>query len=168
MSKYNRCLVIDSAHIARSIIPVQRGFTLFYKGNAEIISNHPEMFGLVDKTLEIYKPSIIKVQQYINIKHQKVPLNRDNIFKRDDYKCVYCESTEVKTFTLDHVIPQSKGGPDTWENLVTACKACNCEKDNLTLEEYGKEIPIPQRPHYLMMLKKIKYMPEEWRHYLFL
>ena len=69
--------------------------------------------------------------------------------------------------TLDHVIPQSKGGPNTWNNLVTACKSCNGEKADLSLEEYGKEIPQPKRPHYLMLMKKLDYIPEEWKPYMF-
>jgi 5-methylcytosine-specific restriction endonuclease McrA len=79
---------------------------------------------------------------------------------------VYCGCENRKTLTLDHVIPQSKGGPNKWGNLVTACKKCNNEKADLTLKEYGKPIPKPQRPHYLMLLKKTTFIPDEWKPYL--
>lgn len=163
---YEKTLVVDSSYIARSIISTERAFVISYKGNADIVAEHPETFGLVNPKLEINKPSIIRVHTYVNINFQKVALTRDNVFKRDGFECVYCGDDNKKTLTLDHVIPQSKGGPNTWDNLVTACKRCNNEKADLTLKEYGKEIPKPQRPHYLMLLKKTNYIPDEWKPYL--
>ena len=164
MSKFRKCLVIDTAHMARSIISTERAFVIFYKGNAQVIAEHPESFGLVNKELDIKKPSIIKVNTYVDIKYQKVSLNRENIYKRDNYECVYCGCSDKRTLTLDHVIPQSKGGPNTWDNLVTACKACNGEKADMTVEEYTNELPNPKRPHYLMLMKRVNFeIPEEWK-----
>lgn len=164
--KYEKTLVVDSSYIARSIISTERAFVISYKGNADVVYEHPESFGLVNPQLEIFKPSIIRVFTYVKQQFQKVALTRDNIFKRDGYECVYCGSTDKKNLTLDHVVPQSKGGPNTWDNLVTACKPCNNEKADLTVEEYTKDIPKPQRPHYLMLLKKTSFVPEEWKPYL--
>jgi 5-methylcytosine-specific restriction endonuclease McrA len=168
MNKYNKTLVVDSSYIARSIISSERAFTINYKGNAEVLYEHPESFKLVNAELDIKKPSVIRVFTYVNINIQKVPLTRHNIFKRDNHQCVYCGEKQKSLLTLDHVYPQSKGGPNTWSNLVTACKKCNNEKDNLTLEEYGKQIPKPQRPHYLMLMKQLTHIPDEWRPFLFL
>jgi 5-methylcytosine-specific restriction endonuclease McrA len=167
MSKYQKTLVVDSTFMARSIISAERAFVISYKGNAEIIAEHPETFGLVNPDLQINKPSIIRVFKYVKQNIHKVPLTRENIYRRDNYECVYCGSSNQKILTLDHVIPQSKGGPDTWDNLVTACRPCNAEKADLTLEEYGKEIPEPKRPHYLMLLRQTSYIPEEWKTFLF-
>jgi CRISPR/Cas system Type II protein with McrA/HNH and RuvC-like nuclease domain len=154
--------------MARSIISTERAFVISYKGNADIVSEHPESFKLVNPELDIKKPSIIRVYKYVNQIIQKVPLNRDNVYRRDNFECVYCGDNNRKTLTLDHVIPQSKGGKDTWDNLVTACRKCNSEKSNLTLEEYGKEIPQPRRPHYLMLMKQVyNDIPKEWEPYLF-
>ena len=120
MSKYQKTLVVDSSFIARSVIPTERAFVISYKGNAEVIAEHPETFGLVNPKLEIYKPSIIRVFTYVKQNIQKVPLTRENVYRRDNYECVYCGSSNQRTLTLDHVIPQSKGGKDSWDNLVTA------------------------------------------------
>lgn len=166
MEQYKKTLVIDSAYIARSVIATERAFVISYKGNAEVIAEYPETFGVVNPTLEINKPSIIRVPAFIKMDFQKVPLTRQNIYKRDNFECVYCGEDNKKLLTLDHVVPQSKGGPNSWNNLVTACKKCNGEKSDLTLEEYGKPIPKPQRPHYLMLLKKVHHIPEEWKPYL--
>ena len=175
--KYRKCLVIDSAHIARSVITTERAFVISYKGNADIIAEHPESFGLVNPELTIMKPSIIKVREYIDIREQKVPFNRENIYKRDNYECVYCGHSKRNNLTLDHVNPQAKGGENSWFNLVTACFSCNQEKADLTVEDYiemkmdeGVDVkfPDPRRPHYLMLMKKMDYIPPEWDNYLFL
>jgi len=165
--KYTKALVVDNTYTARSIITTERAFVIAYKGNAEIIHEHPESFKLVNPNLDIKKPSVIRVKKYVKLEYHKVPLNRDNIYRRDNYECVYCGEDNKKLLTLDHVVPKAKGGQNTWDNLVTACKKCNGEKADLTLEEYGKDIPIPKRPHYLMLMKQLKYIPEEWKLYLF-
>tara|TARA_B110000046_G_scaffold154358_1_gene164269 strand:+ start:2510 stop:3019 length:510 start_codon:yes stop_codon:yes gene_type:complete len=165
-NRYDKTLVIDTSYIARSIITTERAFVISYKGNADVVTEYPETFGVVNPELTILKPSIIKVHTYVKMNFYKVPLTRENIFKRDGYVCVYCGNDKRKNLTIDHVVPQSKGGPNTWDNLVSACKRCNNQKASLTLEEYGKPIPKPQRPHYLMLLKKTLFIPDEWKPYL--
>lgn len=171
MNKYIKALVLDVSYMPRSVIKTERAFVIWYKGNCEIIKNHPVSFGMVNKDITYYKPSIIKVGSYINFPHsQKVSLSRENIYKRDNYKCVYCEydgRKNLKTINLDHIIPQSKGGKHTWRNLVTCCIPCNNEKADLDIEEWGREHPKPKRPHYLMLMKTLDYIPEEWKTYLF-
>lgn len=167
MNKYQKTLVVDSSFMARSIISTERAFVISYKGNAEVVAEHPVTFGLVNPELQINKPSIIRVYKYVKQHINKVPLTRENVYKRDNYECVYCGASNIKLLTLDHVIPQSKGGPNSWDNLVTACKFCNSEKADLTLEEFGKEIPEPKRPHYLMLMKQVNYIPKEWESFLF-
>lgn len=166
MSKFNKCLVVDSSYTARSVISAARAFVIHYKGNAEIVEHHPEMFNMANPIHKFYKPSVIRVPKYVKTDLHKVPLTRENIYRRDNHQCVYCGDDNRRSLTLDHVVPQSKGGPNTWDNLVTACKKCNGEKSDLTLEEYGKEIPKPYRPHHLMLIKKIHDIPEEWKPYL--
>lgn len=64
---------------------------------------------------------------------------RTLILKRDEHTCQYCDYKGTK-LTLDHVIPKSRGGGDTWQNLVTSCLECNNCKDNRTPEEWAKEL----------------------------
>lgn len=71
-----------------------------------------------------------------------VALCRDNIFLRDREQCQFCgrHISQLRTFeilTKDHVLPRSRGGRDTWENLVTACNTCNQKKRDRTPEEAG-------------------------------
>ena len=166
MKQYKKTLVVDSAYMPRSIIDTTRAFVIVYKGNAEVVDEYDDYFKLVNPKVKINKPSIIRVRSYINLQFHKVPLSRENIYRRDNYTCVYCGETDKRVFTLDHVIPQSKGGPNSWDNLVTACWMCNNEKADLALEEWGKEIPEPRRPHYLMLMKQIENIPKSWEPYL--
>lgn len=180
-NKFSQTLLLDSSFMPKDVVDSKRAFAIWYKyankdrsdhdfekkGNCEILHNHPAKFGLVKKEIEIFKPSVIRVKSYIPISYSKVPLTRINIFKRDNWTCIYCGDTRKNRMTVDHIIPQSKGGPNTWENMITACKKCNHEKSDLDLEEYGKEIIIPHRPHALMLLKKVKYIPYVWKKYLF-
>ena len=88
----------------RSIINTERAFVITYKGNASVIAEHPESFKLVNPELDIKKPSIIRVFKYVNQPIQKVPLSRENVYRRDNFECVYCGCNNRKTLTLDHVI----------------------------------------------------------------
>lgn len=163
---FKKTLVLDSSYIPRSIISSTRAFVIVYKGNAEIVENHPAYFQLVDEDLKINKPSIIRVPKYIKTDNHKIPLNKSNIFRRDNSTCVYCGANNKKDLTIDHVIPQSKGGKNTWNNLVTACFKCNNKKGSLDLEEFGADIDKPIRPHYLMLMRRLSHIYTEWKIYL--
>jgi hypothetical protein len=166
MSKYGKTLVLDSSYIPRSVISSSRAFVISLNGNCEIIHSHPESFQLVNKELIIKKPSIIRIPKYINIQFHNVPLSKANIYRRDGYKCVYCGHNKKQDLTIDHVIPKCKGGKNTWENMVSACKRCNNNKDSQSLEEFGVKIEKPKKPHYLMLLKNLSFIHEEWEDYL--
>ena len=163
----DRCLVLNSAYMPMQIIKSERAFTIFYKGNAEIVSEHDSVFRTVNPDVRFNKPSIIRVNKWVALHRNEVPLSKQNIFKRDNFECVYCGNK--KQLTLDHVVPRAKGGKDSWDNLVTACFKCNNEKSDLTIEEWGKEDPRPYRPHWLLMMKNVSGdIPESWKDYLFI
>ena len=95
-----------------------------------------------------------------------LPLNKHNIFIRDNWTCQYCGKTISTTSgTVDHVYPTSRGGTHTWRNVVTACKKCNCLKDNMTAEEfydaYGVELMSkPRVPSRVVLFKNYLENPE--------
>ena len=168
MDKYSKTLVLDSSYTPRSVISSSRAFIVVYKGNAGVVEEYDCNFKICNPELIIPKPAVIRVPKYVYTQQHRVALTRENIFKRDCHSCVYCGYEEKnENLTLDHVIPKSKGGKNTWDNLVTACRWCNGEKGDLSLEEYGKDIPVPMRPHHLMLLKSLQYIPPEWKQYIF-
>jgi len=96
------------------------------------------------------------------------PLNHQNIYRRDGFKCVYCG--EKRQLTWDHVIPECKDGKTSWTNLVTCCKGCNNRKDKLDVEEFCQmeqcEIPKPvSLANTPWLLDKADLRPE-WRFFL--
>ena len=72
-------------------------------------------------------PSVIKIKDYVRHDNLSVDLNRKNIIARDEYTCQYCGVSKTP-LTIDHITPKGKGGGDSWENLVAACKPCNQKK----------------------------------------
>lgn len=90
-------------------------------------------------------PSVIKLRRYVRGPYrQRVAFNRKNVFRRDDHTCQYC-ATHTFDLTLDHVVPRSRGGPTSWENVVACCRACNAKKRDRTPEE--AHLHLLKRPH---------------------
>jgi len=89
------------------------------------------------------------------------------IYERDDHTCQYCGAT--KHLTIDHVIPRSRGGQDTWENMVVACSTCNTKKGNTLLEQTGMKLRrVPKPMGNKMIVKLNKSNVDEWKDYTFI
>lgn len=114
-------------------------------------------------------PSVIRLASYVRFPHKKVELSRKNIHRRDNYRCQYC-GKKIATLTIDHVIPKSRGGTDSWDNLVTACISCNNKKGNRTPEEAGmKLISKPTKPHHILFMKQyLGTIENAWKPFLFM
>lgn len=114
-------------------------------------------------------PSVIRLSAYLRVPFRKIELSRKNILRRDGYNCVYCGS-HLSPLTVDHIIPRSRGGADSWENLACACVKCNNKKGNRTPEEASMKMLIqPRRPHHVMFLKHyVGKVEDTWRPYLFM
>jgi 5-methylcytosine-specific restriction endonuclease McrA len=98
--------------------------------------------------------------------YKKVPLSRFNIFRRDGHKCVYCGTN--KNLTIDHVLPKSRGGDNSWKNLVTCCGICNLKKDDRTPEEADMVfLRKPFTPTYIQFIERMNgIIKEEWKQFL--
>ena len=164
-----KCLVLNFDYTPINIISSQRAYCIYYKNHATIIDNHDDKHGYKSLHGIIKMPSIIRINVYHKIPYRKIVLTKHNILKRDKNKCVYCGST--KKLTIDHVIPKSKGGKDTWKNLVTCCDKCNNKKGNVTLDNKTLK-NIKSKLHepnffYLLFGSHSNY-PEDWNNYIFL
>jgi 5-methylcytosine-specific restriction endonuclease McrA len=115
-------------------------------------------------------PSVVSLKTYV--KPSRVPaFTRFNVFLRDKFTCQYCGSHEDLTF--DHVIPRSKGGLTTWENVVTACSCCNLRKGDKMPKEAGM---APYQAAYAPTIGDLhsngrlfppNYLHESWMDYLY-
>jgi 5-methylcytosine-specific restriction endonuclease McrA len=118
-------------------------------------------------------PSVIRLLEYRRIPHQTRALSRKNILLRDRNSCQYCSVTlTAGELTLDHVIPRSRGGLSTWENLVACCHDCNRRKGNQMLHELtDMKLLKEPRPFSLHTSRHIMRMigsaDAAWRKYLY-
>ncbi|HUF87664.1 MAG TPA: HNH endonuclease [Thermohalobaculum sp.] len=107
-------------------------------------------------------PSVVVLREYI--KPARYPaFTRFNLFLRDEFACQYCGSFGELTF--DHVLPRSRGGRTTWENVVAACNRCNLRKANHTLREAGLTLRRPpRRPDAVELQNKGRKFPPNYLH----
>lgn len=164
-------LVLNHDYTPLNITTLKSGFKLVFKGKAEIINddrNRP-----IETSISKFKrPTVIRLLRYIYLPFKKVPLSRNNIYRRDNHRCIYCGDKNF--LTLDHIHPKSKGGQNTWKNLVTCCNKCNVTKGDMTLHEFLKITGYkmshkPYIPNYIQFIEKIGgKMREEWKPYLFI
>lgn len=112
---------------------------------------------------------VIRLVNYIKLPYAKLAQNKPSrtmIYKRDGHKCQYCGST--KELTIDHIIPRSRGGEDTWENLVVACMPCNTRKSDKLLEETNLVLQtVPRKPINKMLFSLDRSNVEEWKEYTY-
>ncbi len=111
-------------------------------------------------------PSVIRLLHYVKVPyHAGMALNRRAVFMRDGGRCQYCDAAAE---SIDHVIPRSKGGTHTWENLVAACRSCNSRKRDRLLEETNFVLRRqPRAPHQrVWMLAFHANSVPEWETYL--
>lgn len=160
-------LVLNQDYQPLSVCSVQRSVKLLFLEKAEMLHDDP---GKVIRTVddEFSYPSVIRLRRYISIPYSRIVLTRRNIMKRDRHTCQYCG---VKSdLTLDHVLPKSRGGKDTWENLVTACNHCNVKKGDRTPDEAKMTLKVsPYRPIHITFFQNLMGgVQENWKPYLYM
>ncbi len=163
-----KVLVLNQDFSALSLCSVSKAFLLVYLNKAELV-DQVEHANLRTVTTTYPMPSIIRLFNYVNIPYRgSVMLSRHNVFKRDNYTCQYCGSTEVNSLTIDHVLPRSRQGRSSWDNLVTACRMCNSRKGDLTPQEAGMPLrQQPFKPSFVMFLRDFSgRVDESWMVYL--
>ena len=160
-----RVLVLNAGYEPLGLTSIKRGVVLVQLGRAEVVVNTEQVLRTPGRPYPI--PSIIRLKRMIRRPPGRLALSRRNVFRRDRYTCQYCGRRGVE-LTLDHVVPKSRGGKSTWENLVAACKACNAKKGNRTPEEAGMRLlKRPRAPlYYEALILEAKELPEAWRDFI--
>lgn len=158
-----KVLVLNASYEPLNITSWKRAVVLLLKGKAEQLEHN----GHYIYTNFPY-PSVIRLRQYVRVPYKEIPLTRRNILERDRHSCQYCHY-RGEQLTLDHVIPRSRGGGDTWENLVTACVRCNIKKGNRTPKEANMNLlSQPRKPYSSLHFELVKHTRSnhEWRKYV--
>ena len=163
-------LVLNASFEPINVCAARRALILVLKGVASTEEVRPIP---VHSARAMHRlPSVIRLMEYRRIPVQTRALSRKNILMRDRYTCQYCHRTmPTHELTLDHVIPRSRAGDTTWENLVSSCNPCNNRKGNRTPDEAGMKLARPPRPFSLHtsrhLMRLIGRTDEQWRKYLF-
>lgn len=165
-------LVLNRNYVAVRIVNVRRAFCLLCRDLAEVIYCEDGQFlnfsfdawldwcqrrtgarkigddWIRSVSFEIQAPRIIRLLKYDRVPRQQMHLSRRNVLARDGHVCQYCgRHFPTSQLSIDHVVPRSRGGQTTWENVVCACLACNVRKGGRTPHEARmKLIRVPTRP----------------------
>lgn len=143
-------LLLNASYTPLTVLHWQRAVVLVLDGRAEIVEVDEEN-PIRSASAEWPRPLVIRLLAMVKIPFSaRVALNKRNLYSRDDGICSYCERTVgLTSATIDHVQPRSRGGKNTWMNVVLACGKCNYEKGSQTLAELGwtlrKEPHVPRR-----------------------
>lgn len=136
-------------------------------GKAELIAPN-EKKNLHTVSMTFPWPSVIRLSDYIKVPYKRIILTRRNILRRDNHKCNYCGRGDLP-LTIDHIKPKSKGGDDSWENLVAACLPCNNRKGDRTPDEADMKLRAkPYAPNHIHFISNNNgRIDENWKPYLF-
>ncbi|MBZ5623657.1 MAG: HNH endonuclease [Acidobacteriia bacterium] len=167
MSLNRLVLVLNASYEPINIVPARRALTLVLGGKALV--EERSRFAIRTSRISVPVPSVIRLVAYRRIPRQNRSISRKGILLRDGSTCQYCRSTlPPKDLTLDHVIPRSRAGESTWENLVACCFPCNNRKGNRTPQEAG--MVLAKQPRAITIHAKHRLMigdQSTWERYMF-
>lgn len=160
-----RTLVLNAGYEPLAVVSFKRALVLLMSDKASLVE--------VDETQPVRSdtrswamPTVIILRSYVRIPHRRrVPVSRRGVLRRDGNRCAYCGQAAT---TIDHVLPRSRGGQDSWENLVACCLRCNNVKGDRTPAEMGWRLRIrPRTPHgQHWLVRGVERGREEWAPYL--
>lgn len=163
-------LVLNATYEPVHVTRVRRALVLVLKGVAQAEELNSAEVHSSSRTVSA--PSVIRLLSYRHIPQQTRALSRKNILLRDRYTCQFCgRKFPAGELTLDHVMPRSRGGRSTWENLVACCYGCNNRKGDRTPDEASLRLIRKPRPFTLhtsrQLMRLMANQEEKWRKYLF-
>ncbi|HEX3871258.1 MAG TPA: HNH endonuclease [Pirellulales bacterium] len=188
-------LVLNRFYMAVHVVNVRRAFTLLFRELAEVVHleeqgqfanynfeswreiselkanfKEPHQDWIRAVNFEIQVPRVIRLLTYDRLPKQVVRFNRRNIFARDGNRCQYCgRRFPTSELSLDHVIPRSRGGQTTWENIVCSCVKCNVRKGGRTPTEAHMHLiksPVKPKRSPLLSMKLGNPKYESWKTFL--
>jgi len=135
---------------------------LVLREKAEVVASNGMVFH--SERLSIEAPSVVRLRYFVHVPYRaQAPLTRRAVFARDDWVCQYCGAPAEN---LDHVVPRSRGGEHTWENVVASCRRCNAKKENRLAEDAGLRLarrPFAPPDGFRLSLGRLE---PEWEPYL--
>ena len=164
----NAVLVLNQNYEPLNICNVRRALVLVFSGKAEILEQN--VVG-ISTSRDVYPaPTVIRLTYFIRRPRPRVKLTRREILIRDHHTCQYC-GHRGNDLTIDHVIPRSRGGLHTWDNVVAACRPCNHRKGGKSIGEARMSLrnqPLEPRAgaYYCIERRLDTSMHREWQKFL--
>jgi 5-methylcytosine-specific restriction endonuclease McrA len=164
---YGRVLVLNATFEPINVCTVRRAAVLLLKDKAEVVEH--ASWELRSESLTLPRPVVIRLVTYVRVPRDthRRKITRRAVFARDRWTCQYC-GHERGNLTVDHVIPRSKGGDSTWENIVTCCAPCNRRKGD-RLPRQANMVPArkPKAPNPTIFIHvATPTIPAAWEQYL--
>lgn len=160
-----RTLVLNAGYEPLAVVSFKRAIVLVMNEKASVITAD-EDDPVRSETQSWPRPSVIILRNYVRVPHsRRVPVSRRGVLRRDAHRCGYCGDAAT---TIDHVVPRSRGGGDSWENLIACCLTCNNLKGDRTPREMGWSLRSkPKAPHGVTWLVRgVERAQPEWADYL--
>ncbi len=161
-----RTLVLTPWYLPYRVVSWQDAITMMYLEKVDLVVPYKEQ--VKSPSVSLPMPAVIRMKKKVSANRYRIRFSRLNVFMRDGFRCMYCgRGCAMNELTFDHVVPRCQGGVTRWENILSACGACNSKKGNRTPHQAGMDpIRAPYKPKSLPMrppridLGKI---PAEWR-----
>ena len=167
LSENAKALKLDCSFRPLEIVDAVEALVLCLIGKAHAIESYSEEIKSVSESFKL--PAVIVLTRYVKFQFKTMAPKRGNIIWRDQNQCQYCaKDFESNSLTIDHILPRSKGGQNTWINLVAACKKCNQKKGDRTPEQANMQLirkPTKQNSSVLRAVGK-KQVNDLWKDYL--
>ena len=159
-----RALVLNATYEPLCVVSSRRALILVLNERAELLHDTGDYFHSARRAFPV--PSVVRLSQYVRVPRQsRVAISRRSVFARDGHRCQYCGATAEN---IDHVVPRSRGGTHTWDNVVAACRRCNAAKEDRLLEETAfvlRHKPVAPRSRVWLLVASGE-VRAEWEAYV--
>ena len=167
-------LLLNASYEPLAVIPKRRALSLLLRDCVDAVSD--EMVTLRSRTETMQLPAVLKLRRYVNVPKRGARWSRYAVLRRDNYTCIFCgiragekqngRILSHKEFTIDHIMPKSRGGRNTWTNTACACPDCNGRKGDRTPHEAGMPMRWEPKTPRVDMIIASGDLPESWKFYL--
>ncbi|HET6915895.1 MAG TPA: HNH endonuclease [Acidimicrobiales bacterium] len=157
-------LVLNASYEPLCVVSSRRALMLIIDEKAELLHATERLFRAAH--IAFAEPSVVRLWHYVKVPYQaRISLNRRAVFARDEHRCQYCGASAEN---IDHVIPKSRGGAHSWENVVASCRPCNSRKRDRSPEESGMRLHrVPSAPRQrTWILVASGAIRSDWEQYL--
>ncbi len=156
--------MLNATYEPLSVVPARRAACLVLADKADLVAD--DGHELHSARLVLPSPSVIRLRYVVRVPYaRRTSMSRRALFARDDFRCQYCGGFAD---SLDHVVPRSRGGQHTWENVAAACRPCNLRKRDRTPAEAGMTLARPPRApkDQSWIAAAVAHVPDQWKPYL--